>query len=759
VRGELTYRDFDVLVERAAQGAYQARVLQSPAGESGPLVFTRPVGEVELENFLLRIGRPRHGGTRKRDHPQTAAIKAFGGQLYEALFREELRECLLRSMSEAGSHGAGLRIRLRLSDCPELAMLPWEFLYDQRRNRFLCLSRRTPLVRYLELPDPPRPLTVSPPLRVLVMVSSPIDFPKLDVEGEWSKLHEALGELEDTGRVLVERLKVASLGALQQRLRRGDHHIFHFIGHGGFDPKLEDGVLILEDGSGRGRDVSGEELGGLLNDHDAMRLAVLNACEGARADATDPFAGTAQSLIQQGLPGVVAMQFEITDSAAITLAHSLYSAIAEGFPLDAALAEARKAIRYDGNLVEWATPVLHLRAPDGHIFDVAATPSTPSPPPANSRPGVHHKPPISDATPVGPTVPVGSGAVSRRNDADLAVREWSSIQLRTFEHPPTKGGPEARAIFDVALSPDGRWLATTSADNTARIWEAATGMLEHALAHHQRVGSVAFSPDGRWLATTSADNTARIWEAATGMLEHALAHHQRVGSVAFSPDSRWLATGGDAARMWEVATGKAQHTLTHESGAESVAFSPDGRWLATGGDAARMWEVATGKLRYLLHHKDPVMSVAFSPDGRLLVTASGETARIWEVASNNLQRAFTHPKPVFRRVRWHIFRPDPSNLLNAAFHPEGRWLATAAYSYPELTVQIWEVATGKVQHTVRRERPDLMVWTAPIAFTADGRLLATCTDANRAVLWALKAPSQMARTTRNPGQLGGKGPS
>jgi len=116
---------------------------------------------------------------------------------------------------------------------------------------------------------------------------------------------------------------------------------------------------------------TGEDLGGLLSEYDQTRLAVLNACEGARSDdASDPFAGTAQSLIQQGLPAVVAMQFEITDDAAIIFARELYAAIADGYPLEAALAEARRAILHEGNLTEWATPVLYSRAPDGHLFNL-----------------------------------------------------------------------------------------------------------------------------------------------------------------------------------------------------------------------------------------------------------------------------------------------------------------------------------------------------------------------------------------------------
>ena len=161
-----------------------------------------------------------------------------------------------------------------------------------------------------------------------------------------------------------------TLAELQRKLRQGQYHIFHFIGHGGFDDQAQDGVLILEDQEERGRRVSAQFLGTLLHDHRPLRLAVLNACEGARASRADPFAGTAQSLVQQGIPAVIAMQFEITDDAAICFTREFYAAIAVGYPVDAALAEARKAIFSEVSEIEWGTPVLYMRSPDGLIFEV-----------------------------------------------------------------------------------------------------------------------------------------------------------------------------------------------------------------------------------------------------------------------------------------------------------------------------------------------------------------------------------------------------
>jgi hypothetical protein len=379
---ELTYLDFDVLLERAEEGTYRARVFNAPAGQTAPVTFRLPLSPLEIENFLLRVGRPRHGTARRVDQPETAAIKAFGGQLFDALFRDDLHDGMLRSVSEASHQGSGLRIRLRLADCPELAELPWEFLYDRQRNRFLSLSHHTPLIRYLELPDPPRPLAVDVPLRVLTMIASPNGYLRLDVEQEWSKLHEALGDLEQAGRVRLERLESATLSALQRRLRRGEYHIFHFIGHGGFDPQRQDGVLVCEDGTGQEHRVSGEELGALLNDHGPMRLVVLNACEGARSGTTDPFSGTAQSLVQQGLPAVIAMQFEITDQAAIIFSHELYAAVAVIAERRLALAAHRRAVHlrlagadhHVGGSVGWRLAEVDawLADRDGRLFLVEA---------------------------------------------------------------------------------------------------------------------------------------------------------------------------------------------------------------------------------------------------------------------------------------------------------------------------------------------------------------------------------------------------
>jgi len=366
-----SYLDFDLLIEPGGDSGYRARVLSSPVGERRPVPVRIPFSDLELENFLLRVGRPRRQVTRGEGTPEAAVVKDFGSRLFDGVFTDEVRAAMTGSLDRVRRlEDTGLRVRLRLADSPELADLPWEYLYNTDTRRFLALGQWTPLVRYLDLPQPMTPLTVHPPLRILMMAAGPTDFPPLAAETEWNKVRAALDDLEEAGRVRVDRVPTGTLADLRSKLRRGDYHVFHFIGHGRYDPEAQDGVLALEGPTGRAQLISGADLGALLSDERSLRLVVLNSCEGARGGRSDPYSGTAQSIAFQGIPAVVAMQFEITDEAAILFAHSLYAAVADGYDLDAAVAEARNAVREEPNPVEWATPVLYLRAPDGRIFDV-----------------------------------------------------------------------------------------------------------------------------------------------------------------------------------------------------------------------------------------------------------------------------------------------------------------------------------------------------------------------------------------------------
>jgi hypothetical protein len=365
----LRYLNFDLQFERLEEGY---RVTASgPDGQCAD-TFRLSITPTELENLVLRVGRTRRV-MRRHDHPEIEAAKQFGRRLYENVFADQIGTTFRKSLELAEQQNAGLRLRMHLTRTPELAAYPWEYLYDQSLNRFLALSVETPIVRYLDIPDRIRPLVVDLPLRVLVIIASPLGQAPLNVEREWANTQTALAELYHRGSVILDRLEKPTLGDLQRRLRRTNYHILHFIGHGIFDKSLQDGVLVLEDNTGDSDRVSGQELGMLLHDHRSLRLVILNVCEGGRSAADDPFAGVGQSLVQQGIPAVIAMQFEVSDEAAIAMAHEFYGAIADGYPVDAALAESRKSVFAQGYRLEWGTPVLYLRAPDGQIFDTSAS--------------------------------------------------------------------------------------------------------------------------------------------------------------------------------------------------------------------------------------------------------------------------------------------------------------------------------------------------------------------------------------------------
>jgi hypothetical protein len=369
----MEYANLDLVFEKRG-GSVEVRVAAGPSGESAPQAFEVPFDYRDLENFVLKMQSRRatvRGG--RIDSPESEQAKRLGGDLFGAVFRGDIKMSLRRSLDAVRHDGKGLRVRLQLSETPELLNMPWELLYDAEDKRFLALFTATPIVRYLSLSRPPQSLKVSLPLRILVMVSNPrrSDYQPLNVEKERRLLRSAVKRVHDPSRVEVQFIQ-ARLPALQKALQNGPFHVFHFIGHAGFDAASQDGVLVLESPEGYARETGGEVLGPYLADHPTMQLVVLNACEGSRTSNDDPYAGVAQTLVQQGIPAVIAMQFEISDSAAVTFSQELYGALIGGGAVDESLCEARKAVYGQPNVTEWATPVLYMRSPDGALFDLQA---------------------------------------------------------------------------------------------------------------------------------------------------------------------------------------------------------------------------------------------------------------------------------------------------------------------------------------------------------------------------------------------------
>jgi tetratricopeptide (TPR) repeat protein len=371
---EVNSLDLDLLFGHSAE-QYRVRVLRSPAGEGQTVAFGRPFADSELKRFLLSAGRFR--SRAQAESIPVASAKELGGRLFDAVFAGSVAECLRRSVDQAEAGRLPLRILLRLADCPELAYLPWELLYDHDDDSFLALSGQTPVVRYVELRAKPRPVPTELPLRVLVIRSEPSDCAHLNLSAEWAQVDAALSALSVAGMVEHTELAAATLEELRKALLRETFHVLHFMGHGTFHDNIG-GALLFTGASGIGQPVTGGDLGVLLRDHSSLRLAVLNACQAGRTDPSDQFAGVADTLVRRGIPAVIAMQFEVSDIAAVAFAPALYGALAAGRPVHTALAEARKAI-YTVSRLEWATPVLYSRAGDAQLFHISRQRSNPDP--------------------------------------------------------------------------------------------------------------------------------------------------------------------------------------------------------------------------------------------------------------------------------------------------------------------------------------------------------------------------------------------
>jgi len=382
------YRDFDLSIRAAEDGkSYEADVRES-AGGDGRADFTRdelpldslqdapadsPTADRHLSAAAAGASSAYLFGMRPPPDKETA--QSYGELLFDAVFKGTIRDCLVKSRVSAIRDKAILRLRLFLNRAPELGALPWEYLFSRDFGLFFGYDSRpnTVIVRYLDLPEEIEDLTVKSPLRVLVMVAKPSDAEQLKVDLEWQQLQESLAELQSQNLVELELLPKATLAALYECLTNQPEdrpfHVFHFIGHGLFDPTTAEGKLLLEDEEQRGEPVSGETLGVALKGH-GIRLAVINACEGARISKTDSYLGLAPCLLRDAvIPAVIAMQFKITDQAAIAFARHFYGAIADGRPVDEALALARRKMYLEKHFVEWAVPVLYMRTKNSYLLD------------------------------------------------------------------------------------------------------------------------------------------------------------------------------------------------------------------------------------------------------------------------------------------------------------------------------------------------------------------------------------------------------
>ncbi|MDF5731838.1 MAG: CHAT domain-containing protein [Rhizonema sp. PD38] len=315
-----------------------------------------------MSKINLALKLIERGGTDKD------LLKTLGGDLYQALFPNNINGQLRATM--AGAEASDYNVRLRLVfESPELAALPWEFLYDERTNTFLGNNTQTVLSRYIDIPLKKRELKArNSPLSILLVISSPTNLPQLDVAGEERLLRSALAKHVEAGTIQLDVLPEPTRSNINQKLRKKPYNIFHFIGHGIFENNK--GYISLVDDNGEEKRLDDESFANFFLGNSNLGLAVLNSCQGATVSNSQAFAGIASNLVRRGIPAVVAMQYSIKDTTAKLFADEFYRTLALGWPVDAAIQTTRNAISQEVGLEErdFATPVLYMRAKDGIIM-------------------------------------------------------------------------------------------------------------------------------------------------------------------------------------------------------------------------------------------------------------------------------------------------------------------------------------------------------------------------------------------------------
>ena len=250
---------------------------------------------------------------------------------------------------------------------------------------------------------------------------------------------------------------------------------------------------------------------------------------------------------------------------------------------------------------------------------------------------------------------------------DASVVRFWALQSGAFEKELTL---DVATINDHALSPNGDYLLTGSADNQAQLWDTEMGHeVQSFTGHTGSVLAVAFSIDGQRILTGSADNTARLWDVETGQeIQTLIGHTNAILSASFSSDGQYILTASadQSARLWDMQTGQQlQHFTGHLGSVLDVAISVDGNQILTSSadKTARLWDAQTGQIiQSFIGHSDQVTNIAFSPDGHTILTGSvDQTARLWDIQTGQTVRQLVgHISP----LRFVGFSTDGQHLLS-----------------------------------------------------------------------------------------------
>jgi WD40 repeat protein/uncharacterized protein YeeX (DUF496 family) len=267
-------------------------------------------------------------------------------------------------------------------------------------------------------------------------------------------------------------------------------------------------------------------------------------------------------------------------------------------------------------------------------------------------------------------------------------------------------------VWSVAYSSDGKYLASGNASGTVEIWDAVTYILVRTLSDHSKsVRDVAFSPNSQLVASASFDKTVKIWNSSSGKLIRTLrGHEDSVNGLSFSPDGKKLASVSTdkTVKVWDVDRGEADFTLDvgGNFSFSGLAFSPNGKSLATGNRAGdiQLWDASTGKpLNRFRTHPGAVCSIAFTRDNQKLISGHMDGAvKVWNTENWSLVNTLFGHTGYITRI---------------AVNRDGTRLASACY---DRTVRLWDLRTGLALQTLYGHTAVVN----GVAFTSDGRQLA-----------------------------------
>jgi WD40 repeat protein len=315
------------------------------------------------------------------------------------------------------------------------------------------------------------------------------------------------------------------------------------------------------------------------------------------------------------------------------------------------------------------------------------------------------------------------------DDCPRDLRGWEWRYLKRLRYGAPSPIRHESAVYCVAFSPDGQYLASSTKDGFVRLCAAKTGQeLRKWLAHDSNATCLRFNSDGHWLASGGWDEKVKVWdvqkvlqgEVQAPFLQLQHTSRVRVWSVTFSPDDQRLATAGGRSadqtgevKVWDLKTRQTTLTLSDFSNSvRCVRFSPDGRRLATSSyeGHVQMWDAQTGQP--LTFHPNGIRGgeLAFSPDGRRLAAVAGhlsvhpdQEVKVWD----------SHSGKEILSLHGHV-----GGLRGIAYSPDGRRLASAGL---DQTVKVWDATTGQLVLTLRGHIDNIF----SVAFSPDGDQIAS----------------------------------